>query len=426
MIPLILFGLFGALMFIGLPIAIALAVASMAALGYSGMVGSSYLPQALVTSIDSFPLMAVPFFILAGELMGRGGISRRLLDVGEILFGRFTGGLALVAVATCMFFAAISGSGPATVAAVGGILFPAMAKRGYDPRFSVGLVASAGCIGVIIPPSIPMVVYATSANTSVGSMFLGGVIPGLIIGSALMLVAYVISWKQRYLGSERRHSRAEIWQIVWDAKWALAVPIIILGGIYGGVFTPTEAAAVAVIYGFVVGAFVYRDLKPADAYQVLAQSGLVSAAVMLIIGAATVFGRVLAIEGIPVMLAEQITQLTSNPVAILLLINLLLLVVGCFMETLAAIIILTPILLPMAVKVGIDPVHFGVLMIVNLAIGMVTPPLGLNLFVGARQGNVSIEAVSRGVLPFLLAMLAVLALLTYFPQLSLWLPSVIG
>jgi C4-dicarboxylate transporter DctM subunit len=423
MISLILFGLFALLMVIGVPIGISLGIAAMAALGYGGVVDSSYLAQSLVTSIDSFPLMAVPFFILAGDLMGHGGISRRLLDVGEILFGRFTGGLGLVAVATCMFFAAISGSGPATVAAIGGILFPAMIKRGYDRNFSVGLVASAGCIGVVIPPSIPMVIYATSSGSSVSSLFLAGVIPGVLIGVVLMLVSWLIARKNGYHGTGRTYTAREVFDILWDAKWALLVPVIILGGIYGGVFTPTEAAAVAVAYGFFVGVFIYKDLKPADVYKVLAHSALTSATVMVIVGTATVFGRVLAIEGIPVKLANEIVALTSDPIMILLLINVLFLIVGCFMETLAAIIILTPILLPVVLKVGVDPVHFGILMIVNLAIGMVTPPMGINLFVGSRVGNAQLEGVIRGAMPFLLSMIVVLLVLTYVPQITLWLPN---
>lgn len=423
MVSLILFGLFVVLLAVNVPIGVALGLASMAALGYGGLVDSSYLAQSLVTSIDSFPLMAVPFFILAGDLMGHGGISRRLLDVGDIFFGRFTGGLALVAVATCMFFAAISGSGPATVAAIGGVLFPAMAKRGYDQRFSVGLVASAGCIGVVIPPSIPMVIYATSSGTSVSSMFLAGIIPGLLIGAVLMAVAFFISKKQGFHGSPRRYTGREAFRIVWDAKWALLVPVIILGGIYGGVFTPTEAAAVAVVYGLFVGLFIYRDLKFKDVYKVFAHSALTTATIMIIVGAATVFGRVLAIEGIPAMLANNIMSITQNTILVLLLINLLLLLIGCFMETLAAIIILTPILLPVVTKLGVDPVHFGILMIVNLAIGMVTPPLGMNLFVGSRVGKISLEGASRGALPFLFAMIALLVVLTYVPGISLFLGS---
>jgi C4-dicarboxylate transporter DctM subunit len=426
MISLLLFGLFIALLVTSVPVAISLGLASTAALIYSGKVSSSFIAQGLVTSIDSFPLMAVPFFILGGDLMGHGGLSKRLLQVGNVFFGRFTGGLAIIAVVTCMFFAAISGSGPATVAAVGAILLPAMYREGYPKGFSIGLVASAGCMGIIIPPSIPMVIYATSSNASISAMFMAGVFPGLLIALALIAVAYFTSKKNNYRGVGTRYSRQEILATLNDAKWALLVPVIILGGIYGGIFTPTEAAAVGVIYGFVVGVFVYKELKFKDLYKIIAGSALTSASVMIIVGTATIFGRVLAIERIPVMIAEYIVQLTSSPALILLLINVLLLFVGMFMETLAAIIILTPILLPVVVAVGVDPVHFGIVMIVNLAIGLVTPPVGVNLFVGARVGGSTLEAVSRGSMPFLLAMFIILLLVTYVPSLSLFLPELMG
>jgi C4-dicarboxylate transporter DctM subunit len=301
-----------------------------------------------------------------------------------------------------------------------------MARDGYPKGFSIGLVASAGCMGIIIPPSIPMVIYATSSNVSISAMFLAGVIPGLMIGLSLMLVAYYKSKKNSYRGSSRKYSAREILATLNDAKWALLVPLIILGGIYGGIFTPTEAAAVGVIYGFIVGTFVYKELKFKDLYKIIAGSALTSASVMIIVGTATIFGRVLAIERIPVMLAESIVQLTSSPVVILMLINILLLFVGMFMETLAAIIILTPILLPVVVAVGVDPVHFGIVVIVNLAIGLVTPPVGVNLFVGARVGGSTLEAVSKGSIPFLIAMFIVLALVTYVPALSLFLPQLMG
>ncbi len=426
MISLLLFGLFILLLLTSVPVAISLGLASTAALIYSGKVSSSYIAQGLVTSIDSFPLMAVPFFILAGDLMGHGGLSKRLLNVGNVFFGRFTGGLAIIAVVTCMFFAAISGSGPATVAAVGAILLPAMFREGYPKEFSIGLVASAGCMGIIIPPSIPMVIYATSSNASISKMFLAGVIPGVLIGVALIAVAYFTSRKNNYRGDPKTYSAREIFATINDAKWALLVPVIILGGIYGGVFTPTEAAAVGVIYGFIVGVFVYKELKFKDLYRIIAGSALTSASVMIIVGTATIFGRVLAIERIPVMIAEYIVQLTSSPMMILLLINVLLLFVGMFMETLAAIIILTPILLPVVVAVGVDPVHFGIVMIVNLAIGLVTPPVGVNLFVGARVGGSTLEAVSKGSIPFLIAMFIILLLVTYVPWLSLFLPELMG
>ena len=426
MISLLLFGCFVLLLIIRVPVAISLGLSSALALIYSGKVSSTYIAQGLVTSIDSFPLMAVPFFILAGDLMGQGGLSRRLLNVANVFFGRYTGGLAIIAVVTCMFFAAISGSGPATVAAIGGLLLPAMAKAGYDKGYSIGLIASAGSIGIIIPPSIPMIIYAVSANVSITQMFLAGIIPGLLIGVGLIVTAYIKARKEGYKGSEKRYSASEIWQTIWDAKWALLVPVIILGGIYGGVFTPTEAAAVGVIYGFVVGVFVYKELKWSDLYRVIAGSALTSATVIVIVGTATIFGRMLAIERIPFMIAEYIVQLTDSPILILLLINVLLLFVGMFMETLAAIIILVPILLPVVTAVGIDPVHFGIVIIVNLAIGMVTPPVGVNLFVGSRVGETSLEKAIVGAIPFIISMLLVLVLITYVPWLSLFPLSLIG
>ncbi|WP_298050340.1 TRAP transporter large permease [uncultured Paenalcaligenes sp.] len=420
MISLLLFGSFIALLAVSVPVAISLGLASAVALLYSGKVSSSYIAQGLVTSIDSFPLMAVPFFILAGDLMGQGGLSRRLLNVANVFFGRYTGGLAIIAVVTCLFFAAISGSGPATVAAIGGLLLPAMAKEGYEKGYSVGLIASAGSIGIIIPPSIPMIIYAVSANVSITQMFLAGVVPGLLIGLALILVAYLKARKEKYVGNTERFSAAQKWQAIWDAKWALLVPVIILGGIYGGVFTPTEAAAIGVIYGFVVGLFIHKELKLRDLYKVIAESALTSATVIVIVGTATIFGRVLAIERIPFMIADYIVSLTDNPILILLLINILLMFVGMFMETLAAIIILVPILLPVVVAVGVDPVHFGIVMIVNLAVGMVTPPVGVNLFVGARVGETTLEKASVGAIPFILIMIVVLLVITYIPAISLF------
>lgn len=426
MISLLLFGSFLILLLVSVPIAISLGLASTIALLFSGKVSSSYIAQGLVTSIDSFPLMAVPFFILAGDLMGEGGLSRRLLNVADVFFGRYTGGLAVIGVVTSMFFAAISGSGPATVAAIGGLLLPAMARAGYEKGYSVGVLASAGSLGIIIPPSIPMIIYAVSANVSITEMFLAGAVPGLLIGLGLILTAYIKARKAGYTGDETRYTAKEKLSTVWEAKWALLVPVIILGGIYGGVFTPTEAAAVGVIYGFIVGVFFHKEIKLKSLYDVIAKSALTSATVIIIVGTATIFGRMLAIERIPFMIAEHIVSLTDNPILILVLINVLLLFVGMFMETLAAIIILVPILLPVVVAVGIDPVHFGIVMILNLAIGMVTPPVGINLFVGARVGGTSLEKASGGAIPFILAMFAVLALVTYVPLISLALVNLMG
>lgn len=425
MTALILFGLFTLLLMISVPIAISLGLASSVALLFSGKVSSSYVAQGLVTSIDSFPLMAVPFFILAGNLMSHGGLSERLLAVGKILFGRFDGGMAVIAVVTCMFFGAISGSGPATVAAVGAILLPAMSRSGYRPAFSSGLIASAGSLGIVIPPSIPMIIYASSANISVTELFLAGIIPGLLIGLFLIAYAWFVGRREDAGLKEPTPTVRAAMATVYDAKWALLVPVIILGGIYGGVFTPTEAAAVAVFYGLIVGLFLYKELNLKLLYGILAESALVTATIMIIVGAATIFGRVLTIERIPVQLADYAMETINNPLLLLLLINLLLLVIGTFMETLAAIIILTPILLPIATGIGVHPVHFGIIMIVNLAIGMITPPVGVNLFVASRVASLPLEKVMRSAVPFLVVMLVALVLITYLPLISLGLGDLI-
>ena len=427
MIAGLLFGTLALFLFFQVPIGIALGGASLVTIWYSGLVKVNYLAQSLTTSTDSFPLMAVPFFILAGGFMGEGGISRRLLDTAALLVGRLTGGLGLVTVAACMFFAAISGSGPATVAAIGGIMLPAMVKEGYNKGFAGGLVATAGSIGVIIPPSIPMVIFCVAAEkVSISDLFLAGVFPGILVGSLLMGWTWFVSRKNGWKTKDaKKYTTKETLAILNDAKWALFVPVIILGGIYGGIFTPTEAAAVAVVYGFIVGVFVYKDLSLKQAPQVVIQSGLVTATVLIIIGTATTFGRILTLERVPQHLVEAISSFSTNPLVILLLINILLLFVGCFMETLAAIIILAPILLPVAMAVHVDPVHFGIIMVVNLAIGFITPPLGVNLFVTCGIAKMPLEELAKNIVPWFFVMLAALVVIVLFPGLSTWLPSVV-
>ncbi|HCX61860.1 MAG TPA: C4-dicarboxylate ABC transporter permease [Clostridiales bacterium] len=426
MSSLILFGSFVIFLILNTPVGIALGIASICTIIYSGDLLVSYLSQSLVTATDSFPLMAIPFFILAGDLMGKGGISKRLIDVASVFVGRHTGGLAIVTIIVCMFFAAISGSGPATVAAIGGIMIPAMINKGYDKNFSSGLNATAGSIGVIIPPSIPMVMYGVSTSVSISTMFLAGFVPGALIGTILIVYSYLTSRKMGYKGDQVVYSAREKWNAVYEAKWSLLVPVIILGGIYGGIFTPTEAAAVAVIYGFVIGVFVHKDLKLSELPEVIASSALTTATVMIIVGTATTFGRILTLEQIPVMIANAISSFSSNPYIVLFLINILLLFVGCFMDTTAAIIILSPILLPVALAIGVDPIHFGIIMVTNLAIGFITPPLGVNLFVACGVAKSPLEDVVKGVIPFFVCMLVALALITVFPEISLTLPRLYG
>ena len=419
MTSLILFGSLTLFLLLSVPIGISIGLASLITILYSNVIPLEFIVQGLVTSVDSFPLMAVPFFILAGEIMGKGGISERLFRVANSMVGNVTGGFAIATIFTCMFFAAISGSGPATVAAIGGIMIPAMVRQGYDIKFSTALVAAAGSIGVIIPPSIPMVIYGVTGSVSIGDMFIAGILPGTLIGLALIIYAYYYSKKKGYKGTGVKPSLKNIWKEVWGAKWALLVPFIILGGIYGGVFTPTEAAVVAVIYGLIAGVFIYRELKVKDIPRVMADAALTTATVLIIVGTATTFGRLLNLEQIPRRIADTLLTISDNKFVIIILIMLLLLIIGCFMETIASIIILTPILLPIGISLGYDPIHFGVIMITGLAIGFITPPLGVNLFVGSGISGVSIESLSKAIIPFFLAMVFTLLLIIFIPQISL-------
>lgn len=422
----VLFGVFVLCLVLRVPIGISLGLSSMATILVSGVLDLSFLAQTLVTSADSFPLMAIPFFILAGELMATGGISRRLLNIADAFLGRKYGGLAQVTIVACMFFAAISGSGPATVAAIGGLTIPTMLRQRYDVGFSGAITASAGSIGVVIPPSIPMVTYAVSTSASVGALFLAGVVPGLIIGVSLMLYTAYYCKRHGYINREAEpFSWKRVGAALADGIWALLVPVIILGGIYGGIFTPTEAAAVAVAYGLVVGLFVYRDLKLKDLYRIFRSAVTTTATIMIILGAATAFARLLTLEKVPGMISSLFSAITNEAWVFLVLVNLLLLIVGCFMDTNAAIMILAPIFLPVAEAMGIDPVHFGIIMVVNLAIGFITPPLGVNLFVATNVANTKLGVICRSIIPLIVVMVIDLLLITYIEPLVMWLPRMV-
>lgn len=403
---------------VNVPVGIAIGVSSLAAVLADGRLSSTYIVQQLVTSADSFPLMAIPLFILAGELMSAGGVSKRILNVCNVFFGRITGGLAIVTVIVCMFFAAVSGSGPATVAAVGSMVVPTMLEKGYSKSFTLALIATAGSIGVVIPPSIPMVIYGVSTSTSISGMFMAGFLPGILIGIGLIICCYFYCKKQGWKGDDRRYTVKEKLAAVWDAKWALINPVIILGGIYAGIFTPTEAAAVAAVYAFICGTFIHRELNIKNIFDPIAASCSTTGTTMVIIGCATAFTKILTIQRIPDMITKGISGLTTNYVLILLLINLLLLIVGCFMDTTPAMMVLSPILLPIALSIGMNPIHFGVIMVVNLAIGFITPPLGINLFVAARVGREPLETVTSGIMRFMVVML-----ITFIPAISMLIPN---
>ena len=425
MIPLILFGGFAVFCALSVPIGIALGLAVMATIIYSGIVDLTFLAQGLTTAMNSFPLMAAVFFILAGDLMGKGGISKRLLKVADAFFGRYTGGLALVTVVACMFFAAISGTGSATVAAIGAMVIPEMNKKKYDRGFSAALIASSGSIGAMIPPSVTMVIYGVTASVSITAIFLAGIIPGICIGLSLMLYSWIVSRKNGWKGEDRIYSFKDKLQVINDAKWSLLAPVIILGGIYGGIFTPTEAAAVAVIYGYIVGIFVYKEIKIKELPSIILNSATMTAVVLVIIGTSAGFGRILTLERIPSQIAAAIIGVSSSKYVIFFLVNILLLIVGTFMETLAAVIILTPILLPIVTSFGMSPVQFGIVMVVNLAIGFVTPPLGANLFVATQIADVSFERISKAIVPFILVMVTTLMIITFVPQISMFLPTLL-
>ena len=378
----LLFIPFALLVILGFPIWAVLASSSFIALTFGSSTPLTLVVQRMFTASDSFPLLAVPLFMVAGNLMETGGISRRLINFCNSLLGSFTGGLGMVGVLACMFFAAISGSGPATVAAIGGIMIPAMVAAGYDAAFSAALLSVAGSIGVIIPPSIPMVNFGVVGSVSISSLFAAGFGPGILIGVVLMATCYFTAKKHGYgLTSAIEFKWRNVWVSFKEAFWALLMPIIILGGIYGGIFTPTEAAAVSVIYGLVVGLFVYKELTFQQLPALLMAAGKTTAIVMMIIASASGFGWILTSERIPDAIASAMMALTSNKFVIMTMINILLLIVGCIMETTASIIILTPIFLPIVTQLGVNPIHFGIIMVVNLAIGMSTPPLGVNLFV---------------------------------------------
>ncbi|KJS20782.1 MAG: C4-dicarboxylate ABC transporter permease [Clostridiaceae bacterium BRH_c20a] len=384
------------------------------------------ITQSLYTGVDQFPLIAVTGFLLAGELMERSGITDKVMEIANKSVGNFTGGLAAVTILACMFFAALSGSGPATTAAVGSLAIPAMINRGYTKRFSGGVVATGGVLGILIPPSNPMIIYAVIANVSVTQMFMAGFIPGIFVGLVLIFTAYIISKRKGFIGSGEKFSPREFGKALWKGKWAILAPLIILGGIYGGIFTPTEAAEVAVIYSLVVGLFIHRTLKWKMIYESLVRAAFMSGTIIVIVGIAVAFGRLLAMYQIPQNVAMFLTGVSSNPYIVMLMIIGFLIFVGTWMETLAQIIILTPIFLPVVTQLGIDPITFGIIFVICCEIGFLTPPLGANLYVVTKLADISLEEVSVAVLPFVLALILCVVTILFFPDIALFLPKLLS
>ncbi len=438
----LLFGAFLFLLLIGAPITVSLGVSALAAFLYLDENPIKFV-QIAFTSVGSFPLMALPAFILAGALMEAAGVSKRLVNIAETFAGPVTGGLGAATVFACIFFGAISGSGPATTAAVGMLMIPAMVNRGYDRGYASAITASSGGLGVVIPPSIPMVIFGISGlglqpppeavakfgefqTLSIPKLFIAGFLPAFLIATSVLIMNYLRCKKRGYRGITESWSFADMKKSLKEGFWSILAPLIILGGIYSGFFTPTESAIVAIFYTLFVGVFVHRELKLKDAFHTLETTTWISGRVLLILFTATVFGRLLVENQIPAIVAAGLLNLTENMYVIWALIIAFLLFVGMFMETLATIMILTPVLLPIMYSLGVDPVHFGVVMVATLAVGFQTPPLGENLFVASGIGGATIEDISVKAIPFAITSVIAIFIIAYFPQISLWLPSMIG
>ncbi|MDR0576507.1 MAG: TRAP transporter large permease [Candidatus Accumulibacter sp.] len=409
---------------INVPIGFALAVASVACVLASGAMPPIVVPQRMIAGADSFPLMAIPFFMLAGTIMERGGVSRRIVNLASSLVGHVTGGLASVSILACTFFAAISGSTPATAAAVGKLTIPEMEERGYAQDYASAVVASAACLGVIIPPSITMVVFGVVANVSIGKLLIGGIIPGLFLSLLLITANYFLT-KRKAIPTERRQSWGERWKSFAESFWGLMMPVIILGGIMTGVFTPTESAAIAVVYGLLVSCFIYKELTFKDLVPIFYKASLSSSMIMVLIAAAAPFGWLLTILQVPQHTSQAMLSLTTNWAILYVLMLICYLILGCFMETGAIILLVVPIFAPIAQQVGIDLVQFGVVTVISLAIGMATPPVGISLFATCGVSGVSIEKLSKQVIPFLAVLIGGMLFLAFVPIMSTFLPDIL-
>ena len=425
MVALILFGSFFLLLFLNIPIALSLGMSSIITLLYEKL-PLSMVPSNMYSSTSKFVLLAIPFFIFGGNIMAEGGLSERLINFCRSLVGHKRSGMALVCVIVSCFVAAISGSGPATVAALGMIIIPAMVQAGYDKASGTALMSTAGAIGIIIPPSITFVIYGSITGTSVGALFASGIVPGILMG-VLLVVAMMWVSRKRELHILPKATWKERWESFKDAFWGLMMPVIILGGIYGGIFTPTEAAAVSAIYGLFVGLFIYKTITFKDVPRILADSVSQTAVVMFIVGTASLFAWILTVTGLAAQASNVLISVSSgNKYIFLLIVNIILLIAGCFIDANSACYILVPILVPVATALGINPIHLGCIMIVNMAIGMVTPPVGVNLYVGCGIAKISLKEISIAVLPFIVASIVALLLTTYVPIISMFLPNLLG
>jgi C4-dicarboxylate transporter DctM subunit len=421
---LVIFALLIVLMLSGMPISIALGLTVLTFLFTMTDVPVQAVALKLFTGIEKFEIMAIPFFILAGNFLTHGGVARRMITFATSMVGHWHGGLALSGVMACALFAAVSGSSPATVVAIGSILLPAMIKQGYPKSFGAGVITTSGALGILIPPSIVMVMYSVSTNTSVGKLFVAGVIPGLLLAFFLGLTTWVLARRKDYPRMPRS-TWLQRWQAFRESIWGLLLIVVVMGGIYSGIFTPTEAAAMSAVYAFVIAVFVYRDLRLVQIGKVLLDSASMSAMLLYIITNAVLFSFLMTSEGIPQAMAGWIMDKGLGQISFLLVVNLLLLLAGNVMEPSSIVLIMAPILFPVAVALGVDPVHFGIIMVVNMEIGMCHPPVGLNLYVASGITKMGISELTVAVLPWLFTMLGFLLLITYVPQLSLWLPRLL-
>jgi C4-dicarboxylate transporter, DctM subunit len=421
----ILFGTLFLMLLFSIPISISLGIASLAALMFGDIpTPFQVVAQRMFTSVDSFPFMAVPFFILSGDLMERGGISKRLIDFAKVLLSRLPASLAIITTASSAFFGAISGSNPATVAAIGGIMVPAMEKAGYPKDKASAVAAAAGTLGVIIPPSIPMVTYAIVASVSVGEIFIAGFIPGLLLAAVIIGVS-IITCRKYEIKDVQDSSFKSVFKAFKDAIWALLMPLIILGGIYGGIFTPTEASSVACIYAFLVSKYIYKELNYSDLKPIFAKAATSTAIILFIVALSSPFSWLMTSAGVPTQIAATVLGAFSSKILILFMINIILLFLGCFLETQSIILLMTPMLLPLAASLGLHPIALGLLIVINTSIGMITPPMAVNLFVASSISKISIEQISKRIMPFLIAETVVLLLITYMPNIVMWLPNIL-